>query len=74
MKKKRLPRELNSLIPEGNLVHEIECLKREVVEQKTLNENLKEEAVKRAQIHEEVVSETQKKDQLLLEVNSKAET
>lgn len=66
MKKKRAYGELNSHSPiqRNNLIHEIECLKREMEEWTALIESLREEALERAIIHEEVVSKLQRKTKL----------
>lgn len=55
------------------MVHEIECLKREVEEQKALIESLREEVAGKAIIHEEVMYESYKRDQIISEYHDKVE-
>lgn len=73
MKKKRSFGEVISPIARNNLIHEIECFKREVEEQKALIESLEEEVAERARVHKEVVYEKQKSDQIIIEYHDKAE-
>lgn len=73
VKKRRVSEESTRPIPENNLTHQIECLKREVEEQLTLIENLKEEAITKTRIHEEAVFKIQKSDQIISGYCDKAE-
>lgn len=69
LKKKRVSEESIHLILEDYLTHQMECLKREVEEQRALIENMKEEAAARTRAHEEAVSEIQKRDQIISELH-----
>lgn len=72
-KKRQESEEPTRPIPESDATHRMECLKREVEEQRTLIENLKGEAATRTQDYNEAVSKIQKKDQIISEYRDKIE-
>lgn len=55
--------------PRDRLTHEIECLNREIEEQKIIIWSLKEEGVKKAWVHETDILDIHNKDQIICRIS-----